>query len=34
MRPIAYAPDGDGDTFRSAGVDTVGALDDLPGELS
>jgi HAD superfamily hydrolase (TIGR01509 family) len=34
MRAIAYAPDGDGDIFRSAGVDTVGTLEDLPGELS
>ena len=34
MRAIAYAPDGDGDIFRSAGVATVGTLEDLPGELS
>ena len=34
MRAIAYAPDGDGDIFRSAGVATVGALGDLPGVLA
>jgi HAD superfamily hydrolase (TIGR01509 family) len=34
MRAIAYAPDGDGDVFRSAGVDTLRALGDLPGLLA
>jgi HAD superfamily hydrolase (TIGR01509 family) len=34
MRAIAYAPDGDRSEFSRAGVGTVGALDELPGELS
>jgi HAD superfamily hydrolase (TIGR01509 family) len=34
MRAIAYAPGGDRSEFSRAGVGTVGALDDLPGELS
>jgi HAD superfamily hydrolase (TIGR01509 family) len=44
MRAIAYAPDGDGDgdadgdgdgdAFRAAGVETVGALEQLPGVLA
>jgi HAD superfamily hydrolase (TIGR01509 family) len=33
MRVIAYAPDGD-DGFRAAGVTTVRALAELPGELA
>lgn len=33
MRAIAYAADGDGAAFRSAGVAVVGALEDVPGEL-
>jgi HAD superfamily hydrolase (TIGR01509 family) len=34
MRVIAYAPDGDGDVFRGAGAETIGALDELPGVLA
>ena len=34
MRAIAYAPDGDGDAFHAAGVETVGALWELPGVLA
>ena len=34
MRVIAYAPDGDGDVFRSAGAETVRALDQLPQLLA
>jgi beta-phosphoglucomutase-like phosphatase (HAD superfamily) len=30
MRAIAYAPDGDGRAFSAAGVETVGALGELP----
>ncbi len=33
MRAIAYAPDGDGDLFRAEGVETVGALSELPRAL-
>jgi HAD superfamily hydrolase (TIGR01509 family) len=33
MRAIAYAPDGDGDGFRAAGVETVRALGELPAAL-
>jgi HAD superfamily hydrolase (TIGR01509 family) len=33
MRVIAFAPDGGGDVFRDAGVETVGALAQLPGVL-
>jgi HAD superfamily hydrolase (TIGR01509 family) len=34
MRAIAYAPDGDVDGFRAAGVETVGALGELPPLLT
>jgi HAD superfamily hydrolase (TIGR01509 family) len=34
MRVIAYAPDGGRDGFSAAGVETVGALEDLPGMLA
>jgi HAD superfamily hydrolase (TIGR01509 family) len=34
MRAIAYAPDGEVDAFRSAGVETLGALEELPGVLT
>ena len=34
MRAIAYAPDGDRDRFRAAGVATVRALSDLPSLLT
>jgi HAD superfamily hydrolase (TIGR01509 family) len=33
MRAVAYVPDGDGDGFRAAGVETVSALNDLPTVL-
>jgi HAD superfamily hydrolase (TIGR01509 family) len=31
MRAIAYVPDGDGDAFHAAGVETMRALFELPG---
>ncbi|HEY1715795.1 MAG TPA: HAD-IA family hydrolase [Solirubrobacteraceae bacterium] len=31
MRAIAYVPDGDGEAFHAAGVETVRALSELPG---
>jgi HAD superfamily hydrolase (TIGR01509 family) len=34
MRAIAYAPDGDRDLFSATGVETVGALDDVPKLLA
>ena len=34
MRAIAYVPDGDADAFHAAGVETVGALEELPGVLA
>lgn len=34
MRPIAYAPDGHRDVFRAAGVETVGALEEVPALLT
>jgi HAD superfamily hydrolase (TIGR01509 family) len=33
MRAIAFAPDGSDDEFRDAGVETVSALEELPGVL-
>jgi HAD superfamily hydrolase (TIGR01509 family) len=33
MRVIAYAPDGAAAAFRAAGVETVGALEELPEAL-
>jgi HAD superfamily hydrolase (TIGR01509 family) len=33
MRVVAYAPDGDEAGFRSAGAETVSAMDELPGLL-
>jgi HAD superfamily hydrolase (TIGR01509 family) len=34
MRAIAYAPDGDRDVFGAAGVETVGALEQVPTLLT
>jgi HAD superfamily hydrolase (TIGR01509 family) len=33
MRAIVYAPDGGGDLFRADGIETVGALHELPRAL-
>jgi HAD superfamily hydrolase (TIGR01509 family) len=34
MRAIAYAPDGDREAFRVAGVETVDALEEVPARLT